>query len=52
MDLTIQDVDCWYKFRYKWYANDIVFNISNMKYLFKWFVQNHVLFHCSCGKKE
>ena len=22
----------------KWYANDIVHNISNMKYLFKWFV--------------
>ena len=23
--------------RYKWYANDIVFNISNTKYLLIWF---------------
>ena len=35
---TTQDVDCWYIFGYKWYANDIVFNISDMKYLLKWFV--------------
>ena len=52
MYLTIYDADCSYIFRYNRYANDIVFNISNMKHFFKWFVQNFVLFHCSRGEKK
>ena len=52
MDFTIKDVECWYIFIYKHYANNIVLNISNMKCLLKWLVQNLVLFHCSCGNKE
>ena len=28
----------WYILRNKWYSNDIIFNISDMEYLFKWLI--------------
>ena len=40
-----------YIFSDKRYANDIMLNISNMKCLFEWFVQNLILFHCSFENK-
>ena len=49
---VIYYIYCRYIFSDKWYANGIVFNICNMKFLFEWFIQSFVLFHCSCGNKE
>ena len=34
------------------FSIDIVFYISNMEGLFKWFAHEFVLFNCSSGNKE
>ena len=36
----------------KWISNDIMFYISDVEGLFKWFANEFVLFHCSSGNKE
>ena len=38
MEFAIQNVYCGNILSYKWYANDIVFYVCNMKCLLKWFI--------------
>ena len=52
MKFAIQNVYCGNILSYKFYANDIVFYVSNVKCLFKWFVWYFILFHCFGGNKE
>ena len=52
MEFAIQNVDCGNILSYKWYANDTVFYVCNVKCLFKWFIEYFILFHCSSGNKE
>ena len=38
MEFAIQNIYCGKIISYKWYANDIVFYVCNVKCLFKWFI--------------